>query len=304
MYTKIKNRFWQDEKMQAMSCDARYLMLYLLTSPHRNIICLYFLPAPYACFDLGWEMDKFKKVMQELITAGLIKHDTKSNVVLVKNYLKHNPLENQNQVTSAIKMLDQLPDTELFADLLEVLKECEKSYITPLTERLAERLPEPFQNPLGNPSETVPATSNSIQEQYTGTGLKHICASEHDKTDSAPAEKPATGGAQRKAGKGNEELDRLFDLFWSAYPKRRSKGQAKKTWEKLNPDEQLVAKMVATIERAKKSVEWQKENGQFIPYPSSWLNAQGWEDEYTVTTEKGVGDKYANIGDARPEDFL
>ena len=25
--------------------------------------------------------------------------------------------------------------------------------------------------------------------------------------------------------------------------------------------------------------QWKKDNGKYIPYPSSWLNAKGWEDE-------------------------
>lgn len=72
--------------------------------------------------------------------------------------------------------------------------------------------------------------------------------------------------------------ERLFDRFWQAYPKKKSKGQAERTWVKLNPDEQLVATMTATIERAKKSRDWLKNEGQFIPYPATWLNAKGWED--------------------------
>ena len=67
---------------------------------------------------------------------------------------------------------------------------------------------------------------------------------------------------------------------------KKSKGQAEKTWIKLNPDEQLVAQMVATIERAKKSRDWQKDMGQYVPYPSTWLNAKGWEDEYEEPVQR------------------
>jgi len=37
--------------------------------------------------------------------------------------------------------------------------------------------------------------------------------------------------------------------------------------------------MLDAIEYTKKTEEWQKEKGQYIPYPASWLNARGWEDE-------------------------
>jgi len=71
-----------------------------------------------------------------------------------------------------------------------------------------------------------------------------------------------------------------FDIFWKAYPKKKSKGDAEKAFAKVNPNEQLLATMLATIERAKKSEGWLKDNGQFIPYPATWLNHKCWEDEF------------------------
>lgn len=67
------------------------------------------------------------------------------------------------------------------------------------------------------------------------------------------------------------------DEFWAQYPKKRSKGQAERAWVKIKPDEQLFKAILDGLERAKTSVEWQKDGGQYIPYPSTWLNAKGWE---------------------------
>lgn len=70
-----------------------------------------------------------------------------------------------------------------------------------------------------------------------------------------------------------------FEEFWKAFPKKASKGAALKAWNKLRPGKELREKIMAAIERAKKSEQWNRENGRFIPYPATWLNAQGWEDE-------------------------
>jgi len=70
-----------------------------------------------------------------------------------------------------------------------------------------------------------------------------------------------------------------FARFWSAYPKKKSKGQAEKAFAKINPSEQLLDTMLASLERAKTSADWRKADGQYIPYPATWLNAKGWEDE-------------------------
>jgi len=84
-----------------------------------------------------------------------------------------------------------------------------------------------------------------------------------------------------------EEEERInkkdnFETFWKAYPKKKSKGQAEKVFFKISPDEKLLSTILTTIDKAKESVDWQKDNGQFIPYPATWLNARGWEDEITL----------------------
>ncbi len=73
-----------------------------------------------------------------------------------------------------------------------------------------------------------------------------------------------------------------FERFWAAYPKKRNKGDALKAWRALKPNEELVTAILAAVERAKASVQWRKDEGQFIPYPASWLRARGWEDEEYV----------------------
>ena len=48
----------------------------------------------------------------------------------------------------------------------------------------------------------------------------------------------------------------------------------------LQGDElQAALRMLDALDDAKASDEWQEENGRFIPHPTSWLNAQRWEDE-------------------------
>lgn len=81
----------------------------------------------------------------------------------------------------------------------------------------------------------------------------------------------------------NEALAERFIQFWKAYPKKLSKGQAEKVWNRIKPSEQLLATMIARIEQAKTSEQWRKEKGQFIPHPATWLNAKGWEDEHGDT---------------------
>lgn len=70
-----------------------------------------------------------------------------------------------------------------------------------------------------------------------------------------------------------------FETFWSAYPRKVAKPNALKAFEKIQPDESLLNKMLKAIESAKTSHQWTKDGGQFIPHPATWLNAQRWADE-------------------------
>jgi len=83
-----------------------------------------------------------------------------------------------------------------------------------------------------------------------------------------------------------ETVSERFDAFGETYPKKRNKGQAEKAFKKLNPNDDLLAAMVTAIEKARRCRDWQRENGRFIPYPATWLNARGWEDELDEKSER------------------
>lgn len=86
--------------------------------------------------------------------------------------------------------------------------------------------------------------------------------------------------AQAEAEEDKPKTLAPFGAFWDAYPRKKSKGQAEKAWLKIKPDEQLCAAILAGVERAKTSADWQRDGGQFIPYPATWLAAKGWEDAH------------------------
>ena len=82
-----------------------------------------------------------------------------------------------------------------------------------------------------------------------------------------------------------------FDEFWKIYPKKVGKEAARKSWMKVKPDKALFIKMLEAVEIAKKSKQWQKDNGQYIPNPSTWLNQGRWDDE--LDTSSGSSNPFA-----------
>lgn len=73
-----------------------------------------------------------------------------------------------------------------------------------------------------------------------------------------------------------------FQAFWSAYPRKAAKANALKAFEKLNPDGDLMKMMLGALSRWSKSEQWTKDNGQFVPHASTWLNGRRWEDELQI----------------------
>ena len=40
--------------------------------------------------------------------------------------------------------------------------------------------------------------------------------------------------------------------------------------------------LIAAVEKQKTWEQWQKDEGQFIPNPATWLNQSRWDDEQTT----------------------
>ncbi len=70
-----------------------------------------------------------------------------------------------------------------------------------------------------------------------------------------------------------------FECFYEKYPKHISRQTAKKSWDRINPSEDLARTIFQRLEVHKQSEQWVKDRGQFIPHPATWLNQRRWEDE-------------------------
>lgn len=86
--------------------------------------------------------------------------------------------------------------------------------------------------------------------------------------------------------------DTDFDIFWTAYPKKKGKGGAKKKFLKLSKE--LLPVILEAIKKQKASKEW--EDPQFIKHPITWLNNGCWEDEVDTPTPVDLKAEYEKIG--------
>jgi len=77
--------------------------------------------------------------------------------------------------------------------------------------------------------------------------------------------------------------DGAFEEFWQHYPKKVGKGQAQKTWDKLKI--KVIDEILNSLKWQRVCEQWQKDGGQFIPNPSTYLSQQRWLDEQPMPTK-------------------
>lgn len=70
--------------------------------------------------------------------------------------------------------------------------------------------------------------------------------------------------------------DSAFESFWAAYPRKVGKQAAQKAFAKVSVP---IETLIAAVNRQKKSDQWSKDGGRYIPNPATWLNQGRWEDD-------------------------
>lgn len=93
----------------------------------------------------------------------------------------------------------------------------------------------------------------------------------------------------------SKEQTELFNSFWKEYPKRNGLKQgkfvARKAWLKLNPSIELFDKIMDGLKFLKTTKDWLKDNGQYIPMASTFLNQSRWEvgtESEEINTEQNT----------------
>jgi hypothetical protein len=70
-----------------------------------------------------------------------------------------------------------------------------------------------------------------------------------------------------------------FDQFWTLYPRKEKKRDARKAWDTLAPTPELVARILAALTWQRDNPRWREDQGRYVPHPASYLNGRRWEDE-------------------------
>jgi hypothetical protein len=116
------------------------------------------------------------------------------------------------------------------------------------------------------------------EEHITGGHIARRAREDHP-----PESHGGNGKTKPKAEKSFEE----FEMSWKTYPKKTNKQKALAEWKKLNPSPELIEKIMAALEAQKRSHEWTKEGGKYIPHAHNWIKDRRWEDEVKPDHDPG-----------------
>lgn len=82
-----------------------------------------------------------------------------------------------------------------------------------------------------------------------------------------------------------------FDKFYAAYPRKVGVQKARIAFEAAmkRKDPPTIEQLVASVEAHKRTWDWKKDGGAYIPHPTTYLNQDRWRDDLsTAVTEEGL----------------
>lgn len=128
-YGKVLTGMWMGDRVPAfsgLSIAAKVVALYLVSSPHANMLGLYRLPIAYLAADTGLTRPDAEEALKELAEAELVSYSTEQQFVWVRYFIPTQVLAdteclkaNDNQSIHAQRVFDSLAGAPFRNDLLE-----------------------------------------------------------------------------------------------------------------------------------------------------------------------------------------
>lgn len=252
----VSTSFWTDRKVDTFSPEDKYFMLYILTNPHTTQLGIYEFSIKHAAFEMGYSTETVLALLDRFQNRyKIIMYSEKYGEIAIKNYLKHSIVKGGKPVFDCLKKeISEVKDQNLIRFVCEANTNNENETVVSFIKYIKENYNNIFND---NDNDNENDNERIVDDSYHDSRV--------DDTKLVPSK--------------NQEYLEGFDVFWAVYPKHVGKAAALKAWNKIKPDLNLQRIIFESVLEQKKSDQWNKQNGQFIPYPSTWLNNKRWEDE-------------------------
>ena len=259
VFTKVERGYWQDEFILELTPEQKFFYLYLMSNSKVNTLGAYVFPMTMSALELGYNRDTVKKLLDHFIEAGKIMYDETTNEVFLLNW----PKRNWNKRTATLRALKK----DVAALQSPVLREKISAMLSAFCGG---------EDAIDDTEEQKGTNGNNEEQKGTNGNNEDMFAGRKEKR-----EKRIENRKKEKEDAGTVfDAAAAFEIFYKAYPNKKNVKTARTRWEKMKVTPELFAAIMEGLERAKNSQEWGKDGGAYIPHPATWLNGEGWKNEY------------------------
>jgi hypothetical protein len=255
-YAQVGPQFWSTSKtgreIRKKGAEAVVVAMYLMSSPHSNMLGLYYQPLLYMAHETGLGIEGASKGLRSCIEVGFCSFDEASEVMWVHEMALY-------QIGEGLKPKDKR--------CAGVQKEYDAAPECPFLGAFYERYKDVFHLQ----RKRVCATNEGQKTRPAEAPSEPLASQEQEQEqEQEPPQTPA-GFEEGEAGG--------FEAFWAAYPKHANEAGAREAWDALNPTPRQQARMLAAVEQHRQSEQWTKAGGQFIPTAARWITDKRWREQ-------------------------
>lgn len=174
-YGQIQSSFWGDPDIRSLDDVSKLMAAYLLTSPHTNGLGCFRLPLGYLSDDLRKGIETVSKGYAELYQTGFLSRCDETDFILIRNFLKWNPISNPKVAKARVKEFDLIPKkfryyNDLCDEILKYGSHFDKPFLNHI-ERVSQTLskqnptqpnPNPYPEPLQYQGGEVLSLGNTL----------------------------------------------------------------------------------------------------------------------------------------------
>lgn len=118
-YRKIDTRIWNDEKFRALSRNAKFAFVFILTHPNMTMLGAMRATSAGLAAELGFTPEEFAECFQEAVAQGMLKSDDAAAFVWLPRFLRYNLPESPSVVKSWGNALELIPECPLKDELIQ-----------------------------------------------------------------------------------------------------------------------------------------------------------------------------------------
>lgn len=282
-YATVAPQFWLGKtgrELRKKGAEAQVVSFYLMTSPHANMLGLYYLPILYIAHETGLGLEGASKGLNRSIEAGFCSYDEDTEMVWVHEMAAY-------QVGKALKP----GDNRCAGVRSEYASLTENRFLSAFYERYKNDFHlnikrEPRRILEGASKGLVSQDQEQDQEQEKDKdllGYGSATPPDSEFSDEVPSEKPKSSYSEE------------FELAWKEYPKRaggNSKADAFKAWTARIKSGATAQELIDGVRRYAAYVTAAgKLNTEYVKQASTFFGpSKHYEEPWTITAPGGKRD--------------